>query len=80
MMQSAEKMIKATVTLVMRAGYRAGVIAAGPIKTAKHAIAIAIERSWPNDRTVAFIPEAIPRCRFATELMMALVLGEEKMP
>src|SRR5512147_2854467 len=50
------------------------------MKMAKQVITIAMERSWPTDRTVAFMPEAMPRWHFSTELMIAFVLGEEKNP
>jgi hypothetical protein len=49
-----------------------------PIKTEKQNIAIAIESTCPRDRMVAFILDAIPRWRILTELMIALVFGEEK--
>jgi hypothetical protein len=74
------KTTNATVTPVMSAGYTAGMIVTGPIKIAKQHIAIAIERSWPSDRMVATIPEAMPRCLACAELMMALVFGDEKRP
>ena len=49
-----------------------------PIKTEKQNIAIAIESTCPSDRMVAFILDAIPRWRILTELMIALVFGDEK--
>ena len=59
-------------------GYTGGVIATLPIKTEKQNIAIAMERICPkSDRIVATMLDAMPRCLLSTELMMALVLGEE---
>ena len=49
-----------------------------PIKTEKHTMVIAIESICPSDRMVAFILDAIPRWRIFTELMIALVFGDEK--
>jgi hypothetical protein len=49
-----------------------------PIKTEKQIMAIAIEMTCPSDRIVAFILAAIPRYRIFTELMIALVFGDEK--
>jgi hypothetical protein len=54
------------------------VIATLPIKTEKQNMAIAIESTCPSDRMVAFILDAIPRWRILTELMIALVFGDEK--
>ena len=66
------------VTLVMSAGKTSGVIVTVPIKTEKQNIAIAIESTCPSERMVAFMPDAMPRYRGSTELMIAFVLGEEK--
>ena len=49
-----------------------------PIKTEKHTMVIAIETTCPSDRIVAFILDAIPRWQIFTELMIALVFGDEK--
>ena len=49
-----------------------------PIKTEKHTMVIAMESTCPSDRMVAFMLDAIPRWRISTELMIALVFGDEK--
>ena len=66
------------VTLVIRAGKTAGVMVTVPMKTEKQNMAIAIESTCPSERMVAFIPDAMPRYRGSTELMIAFVLGDEK--
>ena len=71
-------MVNATDILVRRAGYTDGVITTLPIKTEKQNMAIAIDSTCPSDRMVATMLEAIPRNRLSTELMIALVFGEEK--
>ena len=40
-------------------------------------VTMPMENIWPRSRMVAAEPEARPRWRFSTELMMAFILGEE---
>ena len=49
-----------------------------PIKTEKQKMAIAVESSCPGDRIVATILNAMPRYCISTELMIALIFGDEK--
>ena len=49
-----------------------------PKYTEKQSMAIAMESTCPMDRMVATMPDAMPRYSFLTELMIALVFGEEK--
>jgi hypothetical protein len=68
------------VILVISPGKTDGEIVTGPMKIAKQDIAIAIEGSWPSERMVAFMPEAIPRCFACAEHNMGLVFGDKKRP
>jgi hypothetical protein len=77
-MQSRVNTRNATTVLSISAGYIAGVMSFAPMKIEKQNIAIAMERTCPSDRIVATIPEAMPRYFLSTELIIALVLGEEK--
>ena len=55
-----------------------GAISTCPMITEKMSMAIPRLINWPMSRMVLTIPEATPKSHLSTELMMALVLGDEK--
>jgi hypothetical protein len=79
-MQRPEKITKPVLIPEISPGYVSGVIASCPIYKASNIIAIPMLSICPTILMVPTTPEAIPKCFFSTELMMALVLGEEKKP
>ena len=76
--QSSVNTIKAITMLFIRNGYCSSVIWVLPIKMLKMTVAIPMLSIMPRLLIVPIAPEAIPKKRFSTELIMALVLGDEK--
>ena len=71
-------MTKAVFIPLIKAGWTSGVICTFPIKREKIIVVVARLTIEPTIRMVPREPEARPKYRFSTELIIALILGEEK--